>query len=164
MQKDIIVIGQVFNYSVRVRAYECDSFRHVNNAVYIQYLQQATIEVLRVGATSASPQVHTLAIEYQNPAHFGDELDIAAWVIAANEARFVCGYEISRGPDKTPVAFAQIEWSGPGADHGFREITPAHAGHTALKPLVTPKDNGARRSAGGTPFTTTNWTCWARRS
>ena len=144
MRKEFIVLGQVFNYPVRVRAYECDSFGHVNNAVYIQYLQQATIEVLRVGAASALPQVHTLAIEYENPARFSDELDIAVSVIAANGARFDCSYEISRVPDKTPVAFARIEWSGPGAEHGLREITPAHAGHAALKPLVTPKDNGAR--------------------
>ena len=90
------------------------------------------------------PQVHTLAIEYENPARFSDELDIAVSVIAANGARFDCSYEISRVPDKTSVAFARIEWSGPGAEHGLREITPAHAGHAALKPLVTPKDNGAR--------------------
>ena len=36
-------MGKVFHYRLRVRAYECDPLGHVNNAVYIRHLQQATL-------------------------------------------------------------------------------------------------------------------------
>lgn len=35
-----------FRYNFRVRGYEIDSFGHVNNAVYINYLEQARWEIL----------------------------------------------------------------------------------------------------------------------
>lgn len=35
-----------FNYTFSVRGYELDSFGHVNNAVYINYLEQARWEIL----------------------------------------------------------------------------------------------------------------------
>lgn len=35
-----------FNFKFRVRGYEIDSFGHVNNAVYINYLEQARWEIL----------------------------------------------------------------------------------------------------------------------
>lgn len=36
-----------YEYSIRVRGYEMDSFGHVNNAVYLSYLEQARWEILR---------------------------------------------------------------------------------------------------------------------
>jgi len=37
----------VFEYSLEVRGYELDSFQHVNNAVYLHYLEQARWNVFK---------------------------------------------------------------------------------------------------------------------
>lgn len=36
-----------YEYSITVRGYELDSFGHVNNAVYLNYMEQARWEILR---------------------------------------------------------------------------------------------------------------------
>ncbi len=36
-----------FKYAITVRGYEIDSFGHVNNAVYLNYMEQARWEILR---------------------------------------------------------------------------------------------------------------------
>jgi acyl-CoA thioester hydrolase len=41
----------IFEYCVTVRGYELDSFGHVNNAVYLNYLEQARWEVFRDSGT-----------------------------------------------------------------------------------------------------------------
>ncbi len=40
-----------FEYSLEVRGYELDSFNHVNNAVYVSYMEQARWEVFRETGT-----------------------------------------------------------------------------------------------------------------
>ena len=37
---------RIFKYNFRVRGYELDSFAHVNNAVYMNYFEQARWEIL----------------------------------------------------------------------------------------------------------------------
>jgi acyl-CoA thioesterase FadM len=37
-------MDQPFHRAFRIRHYECDMYGHVNNAVYLRYLQQANIE------------------------------------------------------------------------------------------------------------------------
>ncbi len=39
---------KTFNYSFQVRGYELDSFGHVNNAVYINYMEQARWEIVNM--------------------------------------------------------------------------------------------------------------------
>jgi acyl-CoA thioester hydrolase len=39
-------LEKIFSYQFYVRAYELDSFGHVNNAVYINYLEQARWEIV----------------------------------------------------------------------------------------------------------------------
>jgi acyl-CoA thioester hydrolase len=40
-------MAHAYEYCVSVRGYELDSFQHVNNAVYLNYLEQARWEVFR---------------------------------------------------------------------------------------------------------------------
>ncbi|MFC2171208.1 acyl-CoA thioesterase [Acidobacteriota bacterium] len=40
-------MAKTFEYSLQVRGYELDSFNHLNNAVYINYLEQARWEVFK---------------------------------------------------------------------------------------------------------------------
>jgi acyl-CoA thioesterase FadM len=90
-------MSTIFAERARVRAYECDSLGHLNNAVYIQYLLQATLDAVgAAGGEGALPTARKLAIEYHTPARYGDELDIATWVIDANDSGTMRGYAATR--------------------------------------------------------------------
>lgn len=41
------VLEKTFKYNFQVRGYELDSFGHVNNAVYLNYLEQARWEIVQ---------------------------------------------------------------------------------------------------------------------
>jgi acyl-CoA thioester hydrolase len=72
----------VLTARVRVRTYELDSFGHVNNAVYLNYLEEARSEFLRQFGLSfhdlAGSGVHLVIVEaqirYVHPARYGDEI------------------------------------------------------------------------------------------
>lgn len=72
-----------FEYFVTVRGYELDSFGHVNNAVYLNYVEQAQWEMLRVSDTFTYLQHHEIVpaiietnIRYIREAKIFDELVI----------------------------------------------------------------------------------------
>ncbi len=136
------MLNAVSTSRVRVRAYECDSLAHVNNAVYIQYLQQATWDALDPSKRDNSfGNVRALAIEYLTPARNGDQLEIGAWVGDVNGSRVVCGYKITRCDDGAEVVNARIEW-----DYPFSLLLGEGAVRTPspLKSFAPPRDNGAR--------------------
>lgn len=76
-------------YTVRrVNFYDMDENAHVNNAVYLNYLEQAAIDAA-ASVGFDMPQLFELGglfvvrqhdIEYLRPARYGDALDIATWI------------------------------------------------------------------------------------
>lgn len=131
----------MYSCPIRVRVYECDSIGHVNNAVYVQYLHQATLEahdIHRLPQIELTPR--TLSIEYQTPARYNDELQVRTWQIGVESDCLVCGYQITRVSDSASVVRAVIRWQGLAVlTESGAEETP-----TSLKPFQVPRDNGAR--------------------
>jgi acyl-CoA thioester hydrolase len=95
-----------FAYHCPVRWGDLDAQGHVNNAAYVDYLQEArvhfllggpeaTAELLESGVLVVSHQV-----EYLRPIGFGDRpLTIAVWVDGIGGSRFWIGYEVLDGDD-----------------------------------------------------------------
>lgn len=90
---------------VRVRFQECDPLGHVNNAVYLTYLEQVAIDhASAVGWSSAILSRETGAvfvarkheIEYLRPARDGDLLQVRTWPQEMRGARGERVYDISR--------------------------------------------------------------------
>jgi acyl-CoA thioester hydrolase len=88
----------------KVRHYEMDAYGHVNNAVYLHYLEQAAIEH---SADSGFPDerarelggawvVRTHEIEYLRPAAAGDVLQVVTWAVEFKGARAYRDYAIFR--------------------------------------------------------------------
>jgi YbgC/YbaW family acyl-CoA thioester hydrolase len=101
-----------FTSQVRVRAYECDSFGHVNNAVYLQYLHQVTLDALGIPVFGdAYWRVRTASLEYHGAARYGDTLTVAAWIVASGELSVDYGYRINRTADGAAVVYAKIAWN-----------------------------------------------------
>ena len=107
-----------YTRSFRVRHYEQDSFGHVNNAVYANYLQEAAIEA----STDAgfSPEwyaeantgwvIRQLAIRYHLQASYGDELEVKTWVSDIRRVHSTREYLVTRVGDRAKVAAARVNW------------------------------------------------------
>jgi YbgC/YbaW family acyl-CoA thioester hydrolase len=87
---------------LRVRGYELDSYRHVNHAVYLSYLEQARWEYLSASGLSLAeldrmkrwPVVVRLEMNYKKPALMDDELEIFSRVTQLGRASMEIEHEI----------------------------------------------------------------------
>jgi YbgC/YbaW family acyl-CoA thioester hydrolase len=87
---------------LRVRGYELDSYRHVNHAVYLSYLEQARWEYLSACGLSLLeldrikrwPVVVHLEMNYKKPAFMDDELEILSRVHAVGRSSLTIEHEI----------------------------------------------------------------------
>ncbi|MCS7039604.1 MAG: thioesterase [Anaerolineae bacterium] len=102
-------MNDIFIWRTRTYIYEIDAFGHVNNAVYWQYLQQAT-----VGAHPRTRwRLRRLQIEYLTPALYGDELDVLAWPESRDPSgHLTWGYLIRRPADGRELVAARATWDG----------------------------------------------------
>lgn len=97
----------------RVRFNECDPLGHVNNSVYLTYLEQTAIDhAAAMGWSSAELQAEAGAvfvarkheIEYLQPAREGEWLKVQTWPGEMSGARGNRHYEIGRVTDEDPAA------------------------------------------------------------
>ncbi|UCF65300.1 MAG: acyl-CoA thioesterase [bacterium] len=107
-----------FITSFRVRSYECDSYGHVNNAVYLNYLEFARMSALiEQGFTLKSMKqkgylvvIKKIEIEYKHPLFQDDEVIIKTF---SSESRNTSGtftqLVYRKGIDQ-PAAEAKVTW------------------------------------------------------
>jgi acyl-CoA thioester hydrolase len=101
---------------VTVRSYECDSYGHVNNAVYLNYLEYARHMYIRdMGIVLAELRgagfgilVARLSIDYKRPALTDEELTILTTPIRKGRVGGVLTQRIMRGEEL--VAEAEVTW------------------------------------------------------
>lgn len=102
---------------IRVRTYECDSYGHVNNANYLNYLEYARFEFLRdinfdyQGMLKAGYGVYVARVEidYKRPAVMDDEILIQSWPVKKGAVSGVIEQKITRGNDT--IAEARVTWA-----------------------------------------------------
>jgi len=109
--------------TLKVRTYECDSYKHVNNANYLNYLEFARYEFLKdVGfdyekAVSLGYGVYIarIEIEYRKPAFTDDTLVIKSRPVKKGAVSGTIEQNIWRGEDlliKARVTWAFVDSSG----------------------------------------------------
>jgi acyl-CoA thioester hydrolase len=94
---------------VTVSFRDLDALGHVNNAVYLTYLEQARIGygLQLVGGVQVSDLTFILAeatVSYLRPAHFGDQLTIGVRIAEIGTKSFVMEYRIRRQADGELIA------------------------------------------------------------
>lgn len=107
-----------FTRRFRVRHYELDSFNHVNNAVYANYMQEAAIEASTAAGFGIDWYaqrgtrwvIRELAIRYHTPAAYGDEIEVTTWVSDVRRATSTREYSMKRVADGAKVARARVNW------------------------------------------------------
>lgn len=103
--------------TLRVRTYECDAYGHVNNAVYLHYLEYARTEYLRDigfdynGAVQAGYGLYVARVEidYKKPALPEEILRIQTWPIKKGAVSGVMQQKILRGEEL--IAEAKVTWA-----------------------------------------------------
>jgi acyl-CoA thioester hydrolase len=101
-------VTPVFSHQLEVRFRDCDALGHVNNAVYLTYLEQARFSHWRAtglagktadgagGSPSDVPGVilARAEVDYRRPAKYGDLLTVHLGVAAIGRTSFTYEYEI----------------------------------------------------------------------
>jgi YbgC/YbaW family acyl-CoA thioester hydrolase len=125
---------------LQLRPADCDSLGHVNNAAYVAYLQHALAEFTThhglVYDWRDEPDhiwsLRSMAIEYRQPAVFGDTLTAEIWVAIPEPLRPVFGCEIRKGnsamreDQQASIVRSRSAWSRIARTSG--EVVPAPDG------------------------------------
>jgi len=107
----------IFQFDIAVIPDVVDGNGHVNNVIYIQWLQDAATRhatatgcIAATEALGASWVVRTHHIEYLAPAFAGDTLTMLTWVANFHKVRSLRKYKLIRAQDQTIVARAETDW------------------------------------------------------
>jgi acyl-CoA thioester hydrolase len=90
-----------FSHRLPVRFRDCDAMGHVNNAVYLTYLEEARFAYWRAvwGAEMGAPGtpgviLARVEIDYKRPATFGETLDVRIRLENIGRSSITSSYEI----------------------------------------------------------------------
>jgi acyl-CoA thioester hydrolase len=108
----------VFRLRRRVEWRDIDPEQHVNNAVYLAYLEDCGVQVAaaygwpmsRVQAEGFAIVARRHRIEYRQPARLDDELELATWISDVKRATVVRHYTVTRVSDGALLARARTLW------------------------------------------------------
>jgi len=102
--------------TLKVRTYECDSYKHVNNANYLNYLEYTRYEFLkdvdfdyeRALQSGYGTYISRIEIDYKKPAFTDDTLVIKTKPIKKGAVSGVVSQEIWRKEDL--IVSAKVTW------------------------------------------------------
>src|SRR5690242_8139566 len=105
----------VFEMTVSVLPADIDGQNHVNNTVYLRWVQDvATAHWQSLTSTEAQDAIGWVVvrheIDYKMPANLGDEIILRTWVGEASRLKFERFTEVLRKSDRRPLAQARTVW------------------------------------------------------
>ncbi|GAB6862420.1 acyl-CoA thioesterase [Haloplanus litoreus] len=90
-----------YETEMQVRFRDVDAMRHVNNAVYATYLEQARVDyyadVLGVGLDDIDTVLVNLNIDYRSQIELDDEVTVAMGVRSIGKSSVTMAYEVRVG-------------------------------------------------------------------
>src|SRR5512141_2127589 len=106
---------EVFELSIAVVPADIDELGHVNNIVYVRWVQDAAVAHWRSRAPAEEQArlfwvVLRHEIDYKQEARLGDEIGARTWVGAATRATFERFTELRRASDGALLAKARTVW------------------------------------------------------
>jgi acyl-CoA thioester hydrolase len=137
-------VSPIYEFKIEVTAKDVDRNGHVNNVVYIQWMQDAAIAHAREsGCTKASQAagatwvVRTHHIEYLIPAFAGEKITVLTWPANFQRVRSLRKYKFARASDEAVIARAETDWVFINAKTGRPQSIPEEVRNTL--PIV-PKE------------------------
>jgi acyl-CoA thioester hydrolase len=137
--------NKIYRYEFTVPESAVDQNGHVNNVVYVQWMQDvAVLHSDSVGGTDAMHAtggtwvVHSHKIEYLKPAFADEEVSALTWVVNFRRVRSVRRYKFYRKSDNTLLAKGETEWVFVDGESGRPRMIPEAL--SKLFPLVPEGD------------------------
>lgn len=101
-----------FEINLRVKWQDLDAVQHVNNAVYLNYIEECGMQVIaehgwpitRMLSTGNAILVRRHNIQYRHPAILNDELSISTWASNLRRSTAIRHYLITRKSDHVKIA------------------------------------------------------------
>lgn len=111
-------MAKIFRHRFTVPQNAIDGNGHVNNVVYVQWMQDvAILHANHQGGTAekhlelgSSWIVRSHQIEYLNPSFEGDEIEAITWVSDMRRVSSLRKYQFRRAIDQTLLAEAETRW------------------------------------------------------
>ena len=107
--------AQPFELAIAVEPADIDQLGHVNNVIYLRWVQEAAVAHW-TAAAPATDQAKLLwvvvrhEIDYKQAAFLGDRLIARTWVGSASRIRFERFTELLRARDRSLLAQARTWW------------------------------------------------------
>ena len=106
---------EIFTIDIKVNVGDIDQLGHVNNVVYIRYVQDAAVAHWNNRASQEEQNryfwvVTRHEIDYKRPAFEGDEIIARTWVGEAKNGLFERFTELLRKSDKKQLVIAKTIW------------------------------------------------------
>lgn len=104
-----------YELTIKVAATDIDELGHVNNTVYLRWVQEVAVAHWRVIASpQAQEELHWMVvrheIDYKQPARQGEEVILKTWVGTAAGLRFDRHTEVLRASDRQLLAVTKTVW------------------------------------------------------
>ncbi len=107
-----------FTLKFKVRSYECDSYGHVNNAVYLHYLECARMSALEENGFTLNTMkqkgycvvVRRIEIDYKYPLFMNDIITIETFISEWRNTSGTFTQQIFNEEDEQLVAEAKVTW------------------------------------------------------
>ena len=104
-----------FTLTIRVAHEHLDSQNHVNNVIYVQWMQDiAAMHWNRFATDKINEQVLWMIkrheIDYYNQAFLNDELQMETWTGAYTNVTWMRHYKITRPADEKKIIVASSVW------------------------------------------------------
>lgn len=110
-------MAKLFSIEFSVSEAELDENQHVNNVVYVQWMQDVAIaHASDVGSTAMLGQLgatwvaRSHQILYLKPAFAGDRIRLTTWITSLRKARSLRKYQFLRLDDDQVLATGETEW------------------------------------------------------
>jgi acyl-CoA thioester hydrolase len=107
----------IFRHKFTVSPEAIDGNGHVNNVVYVQWMQDvAILHSDAAGCTDMTRRIGAMwvarshKIEYLSPAFVGDEIEALTWVADFRKVRSLRRYKFVRATDQTTLARGETDW------------------------------------------------------
>ena len=135
-----------------VRFYECDAYGHLNNAVYLRYMQEAAFNASAAIGFNRERYVamgyiwlaRLTEIEYLRPVRYGDNVVVTTWVEDMHRVRSWRAYEMRNQESGEMVARARTDWVFVDTTRGMPATIPAEVA-AAYHPDPTSAELARRR-------------------
>ena len=104
-----------FELAIAVTPADIDELGHVNNIVYLRWVQDVALAHWRAVAPAVDQAklvwiILRHEIDYKRPAHLGDDIIARTWVGSASRIKFERHTEILHASDRTLLAKARTMW------------------------------------------------------